>query len=282
MAASAQLPEIDGTPVDVFMACEMARQVRDGDWVSQGASVPLAGAALFTAMELHAPNVDFWMAGAVTPDSRNLADALMRPERIYTATKAHMNQNEIVNFSLRGNSSFQFLRPLQIDPHGNVNLSRIVRDGKPPLCFHGIAVGDAINAVRRTCLYVTEHSTRVFVEDLPFRTGTGHHDGSDWRATHGLKPAGPAAVITPLATLGFDRARRLEVRSLHPGVTLADVQAATGFEIDVAANCPATAAPSAEEIEALERVDPDRIRRLEFRETRDEVLAGLLAVSIDE
>src|ERR1700749_4939443 len=94
---------IDGTPLDDFMACVMARRVRDGDWVSQGASVPLAGAALFLAMDLYAPNVDFWMAGCVTPQNRNLAEALLWPDTIYETTTAHMNQNEIVNFSLRGN-----------------------------------------------------------------------------------------------------------------------------------------------------------------------------------
>lgn len=275
MSQSEMLREIDGTPLDDFMACVMARRVRDHDWVSQGASVPLAGAALFVAMDLYAPNVDFWLAGCVTPRNTNLAEALLWPEKIYETTAAHMNQNEIINFSLRGNSSFQFLRPLQIDPHGNVNVSRIDREGKGPLRFHGIAVGDAINAVRRTCLYVTEHSPRVFVEELHFRTGTGHHDGSDWRPSHGLKPAGPEGVITPLAVLGFSAERRLEVRALHPGVSLDQVQEATGFEIGAAAEIEETFAPTEEELEALYRVDPDRIRLLEFRETREQALEWL-------
>ncbi len=40
-----------------------------------------------------------------------------------------MSQTEIINFSLRGNSLFQFLRPLQIDPFGNVNVSLAERVG---------------------------------------------------------------------------------------------------------------------------------------------------------
>lgn len=271
-----EVPSVGGVSLDVLMACVMSRQVRDGDWVNQGASVPLAGAALFLAMNTHAPDVDYWMAGCVTPANRNLAEALMAPERLYGTTKAHMNQTEIINFSLRGNASFQFLRPLQIDPHGNVNVSLIERPGKPPLRFHGIAVGDAINAIRRTCLYVTEHSPRVFVEQLSFRTGTGHHDGSDWRATHGLEPSGPDAVITPMAVLGFDAERRLEVRSVHRGVTLDEVQAATGFDLPAAGGCGETPPPTDAERAALDRVDPERIRLLEFRETRDEVLRRLV------
>lgn len=270
------LPEVAGVPLDVFMSCVMSREVRNGDWVSHGASVPLAGAALFLAMETHAPDADVWIQGCVTPGNRNLADALIAPGRTFASSKAHLSQTEIINFSLRGNGDFQFLRPAQIDAHGNVNVSLVEREGRPPLRFHGIAVGDALNAVRRVCLYVTEHSPRVFAERLAFRTGTGHHDGSAWRAACGLPAdAGPDTVVTPLAVLDFDADRRLRVRSLHPGVSLDQVREATGFALGASSSMGETPAPSAEEIAALKRVDPEGIRRLEFRETRGEVLRYL-------
>jgi glutaconate CoA-transferase subunit B len=262
-------------PLDVLLPIVMSRQVRDGDWVSHGASVPLAGAALFLAMEVHAKDVDFWIQGWVSPGNRNLADALLTPERLAESSRAHMSQTQIIDFSLRGHGTFQFLRPLQIDPYGNVNVSRVDRPGKPSLRFHGIAVADAINAVRRVCLYVTEHSPRVFPETLTFRTGTGHHDGSDWRPGLGIHDGGPVCVVTPLGVLGFDAGRRLEVRSLHPGVELDQVQRATGFELGVAEDVHVTPAPTAEELAALERVDPDGIRRLEFAQTRGAVLQEL-------
>jgi glutaconate CoA-transferase subunit B len=262
-------------PPDVMMAVAMSRQVRDGDWVSHGASVPLAGAGLLIALEVHVRDVDVWIQGCVSPTDRSLVDALIAPERLYPTTAAHMSQTEIINFSLRGASTFQFLRPLQIDVHGNVNVSVVERDGRPPLRFHGVAVGDAINAVRRTCLYVTEHTPRVFAHTLAFRTGAGHDDGSDWRPGVGLHEAGPASVITPLCVLGFDEHRRLEVRSLHPGASLGQVREQTGFELEVSPELHETPPPSDRELEALERVDPDRIRLLEFRETRDAVLDKL-------
>jgi glutaconate CoA-transferase, subunit B len=262
-------------PLDVLLPVVMARQVRDGDWVSHGASVPLAGAALFLAMELHVSDVDVWIQGCVTPSHRNLAEALIAPERMYPTASAHMSQTEVINFSLRGNSTFQFLRPLQIDPHGNVNVSVIERAGKPPLRFHGVAVADAINAVRRVCLYVTEHTPRVFVEELAFRTGTGHHDGTDWRRAQGLHEAGPHSVITPLAVLGFDGERRLEIRSVHRGATVSEVQAATGFQLGVSPELHETPQPSEQELAALERVDPEGVRRLEFRESRQQTLRSL-------
>ena len=276
------LPTIDGIAIDDFMACVMSRQVRNGDWVNQGASVPLAGAALFLAMRTHAPDVDFWMAGCVSPANRNLADALLFPTRLFATTKAHMSQNEIVNFALRGKSDFQFLRPLQIDPHGNLNVSLIERRDKPDLRFHGIAVGDAINAVRRTCFYVTEHTPRIFVEQLSFRTAAGHHDGSSWRAAMGLPAdAGPVAAIKPMAVLEFDQGR-LRIASVHRGFGVEDVRAATGFEIAAAPECGETPMPTETELAALAEVDPEGIRRLEFRETRAGVLAHLAARADEE
>jgi glutaconate CoA-transferase subunit B len=188
-----------------------------------------------------------------------------------------MSQGDIINFELRGHGLFQFLRPLQIDPFGNVNASVAVRPDGSVIRFHGIAVGDAINFVRRTCLYVTEHTPRVFTERLAYRTGTGHHDGSSWRGAHGIPNGGPESVVTPLAVLGFDQRFRLEIRSLHPGVTLDEVHAATGFELGVSSDLHETPPPTTAELETLERVDPEGIRRLEFREGRAAVLRRLEA-----
>jgi glutaconate CoA-transferase subunit B len=268
---------LDPLAPETLMPCVMSRLIRDGDWASHGASVPLAGAALFIALETHAPDVEFWIQGCVSPADHDLRDALIDPMRLMDKTKAHMSQTEIINFSLRGNSLFQFLRPLQIDPFGNVNVSLVEREGKP-LRFQPIAVGDAINAIRRVCLYVTEHSPRVFAPQLARRTGSGWADGRPWREGAGLPAGGPSAVVTPLAVLDFGEAeseKRLRVRSLHPGVSLEEVQTQTGFPIDAGPGLAETPAPTEAELAALERVDPEGIRLLEFTATRQAVLDRL-------
>ncbi len=48
---------LDPLAAENLMPCAMARLIRNGDWTSHGASVPLAGAALFLALETHAPDV---------------------------------------------------------------------------------------------------------------------------------------------------------------------------------------------------------------------------------
>jgi len=69
---------------------------------------------------------------------------------------------------------------------------------------------------------------------------------------------GPYRVITDLAILGFhDETRRMEVLSLHPGVTLEDVQQNTGFEIGAANELTGTEPPGERELAVLrEDVDP--------------------------
>jgi acyl CoA:acetate/3-ketoacid CoA transferase beta subunit len=61
--------------------------------------------------------------------------------------------------------------------------------------------------------------------------------------------------------------KRMRIRSLHPGVTAAAVQEATGFEVIVpAGDIPETPSPTAEELRILrEEVDPTGARLREFR-----------------
>ena len=107
---------------------------------------------------------------------------------------------------------------------------------------------------------VTIHDPRRFVEKLDFMTTPGYLDGPGAREAAGLMPGtGPYRVITDLAILGFhDETRRMEVLSLHPGVTLEDVRQKTGFEINAADELTETEAPGERELQVLrEDVDPN-------------------------
>jgi len=50
------------------------------------------------------------------------------------------------------------------------------------------------------------------------------------------------------------------VRSLHPGVTLEQVRAATGFPLEAADPVPVTPAPTAAQLEIIRRLDPHGLR----------------------
>lgn len=267
--------------LDELMCALMAREIRDGDWVNHGAVVPLAGAALMLARHTHAPTLDFFYLGtvfnSVDPGESDLTRLMLEPELAYRSSRALISHHDILSLTLRGNCGFQFLRPIQIDAYGSVNVSVIGTPEAPKHRFHGIAVADAMVLVQRVCLYVTEHDPRVLVEDLAFRTGTGHVDAGAWRERVGAPGEGPVSIVTPLCVLDFDTPdRRARLRSVHPGTTIDEVVAATGFDVVVPDDVPESEPPTAEELRVLrEVVDPLGTRKMEFKRWRAEINAKL-------
>jgi glutaconate CoA-transferase subunit B len=68
-------------------------------------------------------------------------------------------------------------------------------------------------------------------------------------------------IVTDLCVLDFGGVNHaVRVRSLHPGVTLEQVQAATGFPLEAAAAVPTTQGPSAEQQAIIRRLDPHGMR----------------------
>ncbi len=68
-------------------------------------------------------------------------------------------------------------------------------------------------------------------------------------------------IVTDLCVLDFGGANHaIRVRSLHPGVSLDQVQAATGFALEASAAVPTTAGPSAEQLAIIRKLDPHGMR----------------------
>jgi acyl CoA:acetate/3-ketoacid CoA transferase beta subunit len=125
------------------------------------------------------------------------------------------------------------------------------------------APGNTVN--HPTNYWVPRHSTRVFVDAVDLASGVGH----DRAAAGGPSVARYHAVrvvVTNLAVLDFrtpDRTMRL--RSVHPGVSVDEVVAATGFPLDTA-DVTETRQPTAEELRLIrEVVDPANVRDRELR-----------------
>jgi acyl CoA:acetate/3-ketoacid CoA transferase beta subunit len=149
----------------------------------------------------------------------------------------------------------------QIDRHGNQNISAIGPFDRPKRQLLGVrgAPGNTVN--NRTSYWVPKHSTRVFVEQVDVVSGVGPQ-----RA----KAAGPAAsrfndihrVVTNLAVLDVQGPEdTLRLVSVHPGVTVDEVRAATGCELHADAEGPETRAPTSEELILLREVlDPRALR----------------------
>jgi len=106
---------------------------------------------------------------------------------------------------------------------------------------------------------LTQHDPRRFVERLDFVTTPGYLTGPGAREAAGLpRGTGPYKVITDLAVLGYHEAtKRMQVESLHPGVSLDEVRRRTSFDLLVREPLETTTPPTAEQLRILrEEVDP--------------------------
>jgi glutaconate CoA-transferase subunit B len=97
------------------------------------------------------------------------------------------------------------------------------------------------------------------VPKVDFVTSPAWLDGGDARRRAGLPFGGVSRVVTTLGVFGFDPdSRKMRVEALHPGVTLEQVRAETGFPLLEAPEITVTDPPAADELEMLRALDPDR------------------------
>jgi glutaconate CoA-transferase subunit B len=139
---------------------------------------------------------------------------------------------ELFDLAGQGRIDTFFLGGAQIDGQGAINLVRA--EGKR---FPG-SFGSAYmySVVPNTILFREEHSPRVLVPKVDFISATGR----------------PAALLTGKALFGWQPdKRRFVLRSVHPGGSVDEVRALTGFAFDVAPGCGETPAPTTEELSHL-------------------------------
>ena len=107
-----------------------------------------------------------------------------------------------------------------------------------------------------------QHDVRRFVPKTDFVTTPGYLTGPGAREAAGLpKGTGPAYVVSTLALMDFDpESKRMRLKATHPGVSMEEVVAATGFELVLPGKAEVTEPPSVEELRLLrEEIDPERL-----------------------
>ena len=163
---------------------------------------------------------------------------------------------EIFNYWIGpGRIEVAFLGAAQIDRYANLNSTVIGDYDKPRTRLPGAGGAPEIAAGCDEVVVLAAHATRTFVEQLDFVTTVGHGDGPGTRERLGFRGRGPTAVITDLGVLEPDpQSCELTLTALHPGVSLEAARAATGFELRVAEDLATTPAPTAAELDALERL----------------------------
>jgi acyl CoA:acetate/3-ketoacid CoA transferase beta subunit len=150
--------------------------------------------------------------------------------------------------------------PSQLDAYGNANISAVGDYHHPKVQLLGVRGAPGNSVCHPTSYWVPKHSARVFVPKVDMVAGVGN----DSAAT-----AGPTAsryhdlrfVVTDLAVLDYAADGRLRLASVHPGVTVEQVQEATGFDLVVEGDVPESRLPTAEELRLIREVlDPRGLR----------------------
>lgn len=166
-----------------------------------------------------------------------------------------------------GGKRHALVGPTQIDRYGQANISCIGDYAKPKAQMLGVRgfPGNSISHANSFC--VPSHNRRVFVEgEVDMVASVGYNPARLARGWS-LDDIDIRLIITDLCVLDFHGPQRqMRVRSLHPGVTAAQVQDNTGFELHVPDGCPTTAAPTAEQLQLIQRLDPHNLRALQLKD----------------
>src|SRR5207249_4405248 len=112
--------------------------------------------------------------------------------------------------------------------------------------------------------WIADHNPRVFVDRVDMVSGVGRRRARD---AHVSRYHDVRRVITNRGVFDFEGPDHImRIRSLHPGVSVDDVTAATGFRFEIPADLPESRTPTEEELRLIRDVfDPGDLRKEEVR-----------------
>jgi len=236
---------------DELMSVAAARALRDGQVCFVGIGLPSTAANL--ARRLHAPDlVLIYESGTLDtrPDELPLS---IGDGGLATSALTVISVPEVFNYWLQpGRIDVGFLSGAQIDRFGNLNTTVIGEYDEPLVRLPGAGGAPEIAASCREVVVVMRQRARAFVEQVDFVTSVGFGTGPDDRELLGLRGRGPTRVITDLGVLEPDpEAKELVLTAVHAGVTVEEVRAQTGWELQVSAELAVTPPPTEAELTAL-------------------------------
>jgi glutaconate CoA-transferase subunit B len=257
MSANRQDGPRHGVTRQEIMAVAAAREIRNGEVAFIGTGLPMVAAYL--AKATHAPEaVLVFESGIVDARPRELAEGVGDLRLLVGCVKS-TGLYYALSLLQGGFIDIGFLGAAEVDQFGNLNSTAIGEYRRPTVRLPGSGGANDIGSLARRLVIMVPHERRRLVPRVQYLTTPGFLDGPGARERVGLRGEGPTRVITDLAVLDFDPAsKRMRLATLHPGVTVEEVEARTGFPLLRAPGLGETPPPSAEEIRLLrERIDPE-------------------------
>lgn len=239
-----------------MMIVAAARELRDGEKVIVGTGLPLLASIL--AKKTHAPNVVIlYESGAIdcrplrTPFS--VADSVLVPGAAMQGGLV-----DALGMVHAGEVDVGFLGGAQVDRYGNLNTHVIGDYRSPKVRFAGSGGSNDIGTGCKRSIIIMLHERQRFPERVDFITTPGYFSGGREREKYGLPGGGPSVVISTLGILRFHPVtREMYLESYHPGVTIEEIKANTGWDLKIADDVRETEHPDPELIRILrEECDP--------------------------
>lgn len=156
--------------------------------------------------------------------------------------------------------------PSQLDRFGNSNISAIGDHHKPQVQLLGVRGAPGNSVSHPTSYWIPRHSRRSLVEKVDMVSGVGNDNaaagGPSVQRHHDLR-----RVVTNLAVFDFEGDEgAMRLASVHPGVEVEQVIAATGFDLRLTGDVPETRRPTDDELHLIrEVIDPSSLRSKEVR-----------------
>ena len=225
------------TPEEIMLVVA-ARHFRNEAVTFVGVGQPSVAACV--ARALHAPDLTLVYESGAIGAKPTVAPLSIADSELAETADVVVSVPEIFKYWLqRGRIDAAFLGTAQVDRFGNLNTTVIGDYRHPKVRLPGAGGAPEIASSAGEVFVIVRHSNKALVKSLDFTTTVGR------RKTL-------AAVITDLGVLRPDReTEELVLVERHPGVSIDEIRAATGWPLEVAPVVRVTAAPTDVELAAL-------------------------------
>lgn len=236
---------------DEMMTVEAARQLGDGNVCFVGIGLPSAAANL--ARLTHAPEIVLIYESGTIGTAPDVLPLSIGDGELADTALTVVSVPEIFRYWLQGGRvDVGFLGAAQIDRFANINTTVVGDYEKPKVRLPGAGGAPEIAGQAGQVFIILRQSQKAFVQQLDFITSVGHLDGGNARVRLGLPGRGPTKVITDLGVLTPDPVtHELTLTQLHPGATVEQARAQTGWPLKVAEQLMVSEPPRASELTTL-------------------------------
>jgi glutaconate CoA-transferase subunit B len=270
-----------------LMAIAVSHEVRDEDIVFAGTGLPMVG--MMAANLLSAPHaVVIYESGICDGKTMQVPMSVGDQRASYMSSTLGGLVDAFGFYLQNGYVSLGFLGGAAIDKFGGVNVTCIGNYFAPSQRFTGSGGNSDIGTMAGRTAFIILQEKRRFLERNDYTTTPGwwcwDHKTREWKPKREVWKGtpfvncGPDAVVTNMGTYRFDENGIIYLESIHPGVTVKQVQENCGFELNVERLVGHTPAPTYRELFVLrEFVDPELIfmpQKLEYPAAIKSIIEG--------